>query len=82
MLEYYYGVQYKDEFDPMFSELYIGNPEHSTKGKNNYFVLRFDFTGINTTEVKDIIKGFNNPDASGLNGLETFNNPDTSGQIT
>jgi hypothetical protein len=35
MLEYYYGAQYKAEFDSMFSELYIGKPEHTTKGKNN-----------------------------------------------
>jgi tRNA(Ser,Leu) C12 N-acetylase TAN1 len=70
MLEYYYGTQYKDEFDSMFSELYIGKPEHTTKGKNNYFVLRFDFTGINTTNLDDILSEFNKKIQ---NGIETFN---------
>jgi hypothetical protein len=66
MLNYYYGVQYNDEFDSMFGELYIGNPEHTTKGKNNYFVLKFDFTGINTAVVKDIMESFNDKIKLGL----------------
>ncbi|MBK8664111.1 MAG: AAA family ATPase [Ignavibacteriales bacterium] len=70
MLEYYYGIQYKDEFDSMFSGLFIGNPENTTKGKNNYFVLRFDFTGINTSNIDDVLSEFNK---KVQNALKTFN---------
>lgn len=59
MLEYYYGLQFKDEFDSLFLNLYIGQKEHTTPNKNNYYVLRFDFTGINTSNLDDIMDGFN-----------------------
>lgn len=66
MLEYYYGLQFKDEFDSLFSGLYIGDPENTTAGKNNYFVLRFDFTGINTSNPDDIMASFNSKIGMGL----------------
>ncbi|MCA0387866.1 MAG: ATP-binding protein [Bacteroidetes bacterium] len=66
MLEYYYGLQFKDDFDSLFSELYIGQKEHTTPNKNNYYVLRFDFTGINTSNLDDIMESFNNKIRMGL----------------
>ena len=44
-LEYYYDIRYKDE--KLFDEFYIG--KNPTKMKNSYYVLTFNFSGINTS---------------------------------
>jgi hypothetical protein len=49
MLEYYYGIQYKDKFTELFGECYIGKPENFTPLKNSYYILKFNFSGIYTT---------------------------------
>ncbi|SKA97425.1 Predicted AAA-ATPase, partial [Thiothrix eikelboomii] len=46
MLEYYYDVARKDEFETLFGKLYIG--QHPTPLRNTYPVLFMDFTGIDT----------------------------------
>ncbi|MDR2115928.1 MAG: ATP-binding protein [Planctomycetaceae bacterium] len=45
-LTYYYDVNYSDEFEQLFGELYIG--QHPTLRKNSYAVMNFDFSGLNT----------------------------------
>ena len=53
MLEYYYDVAHKDEFDALFGGLYIG--KNPTKLRNSYPVLFMDFSGIDTDGGHDAI---------------------------
>jgi Predicted AAA-ATPase/PD-(D/E)XK nuclease superfamily len=55
-LHYYYGLQYKKEFDTLFGATYIG--KHPTLNANTYLVLRFDFSGINTATEQGVFDGF------------------------
>jgi hypothetical protein len=45
-LRYYYGLEYKDQFDTIFGHYYIG--KHPTPGANKYHVLHFEFSRIDT----------------------------------
>ncbi len=56
-LNYYYGIQYKNEFDSLFGELYAG--KNPTESRNSYYVMNLDFTGINTSNIEDVMDGFN-----------------------
>jgi len=56
MLEYYYGIEYKD--NNLFDELYIG--KKPTEKRNSYYILKFNFSGINTNTDEKTRKGFNN----------------------
>ena len=49
MLESYYDVAYKDEFEDFFKESFIFN--HKTSQANKYLVLKFDFSAIDVQEV-------------------------------
>ncbi len=53
MLEYYYDVAYRDEFDSLFGKLYIG--QHPTQQHNTYQMLFMDFSGIDTDNGHDAI---------------------------
>lgn len=53
MLEYYYDVARKDEFDSLFGKLYIG--QHPTHLHNTYPVLFMDFSGIDTDGGHEVI---------------------------
>lgn len=46
-LSYYYDVNEAEEFEQLFGDLYIGN--NPTPKRNSYAVMRFDFSGINTS---------------------------------
>ena len=48
MLNYYYGIEYKDEFEELFGNLYIG--KNPTENKNKYYMLNFDFSGMDINE--------------------------------
>ena len=56
VLENYYDIDKKDEFDKLFGETYIGN--HPTEMKNSYYILRFNFSGIDTENEETTIDGF------------------------
>jgi hypothetical protein len=66
MLEYYYDFAFSKKFNELFENLYIG--KNQTSLKNNYLVLRFDFSGIETNDaistrigfIANIIAGINN----------------------
>ncbi len=45
VLQHYYDVNYKDEFDTLFDGTYIG--EHPTAERNSYLVLFFNFSAVN-----------------------------------
>lgn len=46
MLYYYYDINNKENFDYLFNDTYISN--NITSEANSYYVLKFDFSGINS----------------------------------
>ena len=46
MLEYYYNVLYKDQFDQLFGHLWIG--KHPTEEHNSYLIMTLDFSNLDT----------------------------------
>ena len=67
MLRYYYDVNSESDFETLFKGTYVyDNP---TPNKNNYYVLKFDFSGLTTAnmtedEMKD---SFNKKVLDGIN---------------
>ncbi len=49
-LHHYYGLEYKDEFQNLFGKLYIG--QNPTEAANNYLVLRFELSRIDTASLE------------------------------
>ncbi|GHT54112.1 hypothetical protein AGMMS49982_18270 [Bacteroidia bacterium] len=47
LLEHYYDLNRAANFEKLFGELYIG--KHPTPNKNAYTVLKFDFSGLDTS---------------------------------
>ena len=70
-MNYYYDINSKDEFKDLFKNTYVYN--NPTKNKNNYYILKFDFSGIASAdkENNDLEIEFK---TKLLNGLERFNN--------
>jgi Predicted AAA-ATPase/PD-(D/E)XK nuclease superfamily len=56
MLHCYYGVEYKDQFQTLFGDLYIG--KKPTPLANRFFILRLDFSGITTKEPQEVMHSF------------------------
>jgi len=48
MMYYYYDINSKDKFDTLFKDTYI--EKNPTKNKNNYYVLKLDFSGMSGDE--------------------------------
>ena len=63
-LENYYDIKKSDKFDELFKNTYIG--KNPTKLKNKYHILKFNFSGIDTTNEETTIKGFKNEIASSI----------------
>ena len=64
-LEYYYDIKAVDKFEELFGETYIG--KNPTQNKNRYYILKFNFSGINTSSEEATISGFNDEVASSIN---------------
>ncbi len=58
MLEHYYGIQYKERFEGLFGQYFIGKPENTTPLRNSYYILKFNFSGIRTDEPDRILEHF------------------------
>ncbi len=56
MIENYYDLKKVDKFEKLYKDTYIG--KHPTKLKNSYHILRFNFSGIDTTDTESTMKGF------------------------
>ena len=56
MIENYYDVNKKDKFQELFKETYIG--KNPTEMKNSYYILRFNFSGIDTENEETTMGGF------------------------
>ena len=57
-LENYYDILKKDKFEELFGNRYIG--KNPTINKNSYHILRFNFSGIDTSSLETTIRGFKN----------------------
>lgn len=55
-MEIYYDILKVDKFDTLFSETYTG--KNPTKLKNSYYILKFNFSGIDTSNEENTITGF------------------------
>jgi Predicted AAA-ATPase len=55
-LHHYYGLEHKNDFQKLFGNLYIG--QNPTEIANNYLVLRFDFSRIDTATHESTYQGF------------------------
>ena len=64
MIENYYDIKKVDEFEKLYKDTYIG--KNPTKLKNSYHILKFNFSGIDTTDDETTIKGFKNEVASSI----------------
>ena len=64
VLENYYDIKKVAKFEKLYGETYIG--KNPTTLKNSYHVLRFNFSGIDTSTVESTINGFKNEVASSI----------------
>ena len=55
-LENYYDLKKKEKFESLFKDTYIG--KNPTKLKNSYNILKFNFSGIDTSNEETTIRGF------------------------
>jgi Predicted AAA-ATPase/PD-(D/E)XK nuclease superfamily len=64
VLQHYYDVRFKDEFDTLFGKYYIG--KNPTPNRNNYVVLRLQFSGIDVSTDERAYNGFRNNIKTGI----------------
>ena len=64
VIEHYYDIKEKEKFNKLFGNTYIG--KNPTKLKNSYYILRFNFSGIDTENVESTIRGFRNKTATAM----------------
>ena len=71
MMSYYYDINSKDLFDSLFKDTCVY--ENPTKEKNSYYVLKFDFSAIESADKsnKELAVAFKDKVISGIKG---FNN--------
>jgi len=73
MLENYYDVVKKDEFEDIFGDLKIG--KNPTDLRNSYFILKFDFSCVDPTgSAEDVKKALFNHINVRINGFYKFYN--------
>lgn len=56
MISYYYDINAKNKFEKLFKNTYIG--KNPTPLKNSYCILKFNFSGIDTTTAQTTVEGF------------------------
>ena len=64
VLENYYDKNKIDSFEKLYGHTYIG--KNTTKLKNSYCILRFNFSGIDTSTEEATIRGFKKEVASSI----------------
>ena len=83
-LENYYDILKVDKFSALFSETYIG--KNPTKLKNSYYILKFNFSGIDTSNEESTIRGFKESTSISIEsfvnkyGLDFYVNPDLTSE--
>ena len=84
-LENYYDLQKANKFEKLFANTYIG--KNPTKLKNSYYILKFNFSGINTSDEETTMQGFKRKVASSIRlfvdkyGLDFFVNEDDDAEV-
>ena len=68
-LYYYYGMQFKGDFERLFGKTFVG--KNPTTKAHQYMMLRFDFSGINTNTEENTFNGFLINVKSGINEFLT-----------
>ncbi len=63
-LENYYDINKRDKFEKLFGNTYIG--KNPTKLRNSYYILKFNFSGIDTTNEEATITRFKEKVASSI----------------
>jgi Predicted AAA-ATPase/PD-(D/E)XK nuclease superfamily len=63
-LQHYYDIRFKDQFETLFGNLYIG--KNPTPNRNNYLVLRLQFSGIDVATDEKAYLGFHNNILTGV----------------
>jgi len=66
-LEHYYDCASNEEFDRLFGDLYIG--ENKTELANSYYILKFNFSKLDTSSQEDLLQDFRK---TVLESLEKF----------
>ena len=56
VLQHYYGLEHKAQFETLFGKYYIG--QQTTPLVNSYLGLKFDFSGIDTDSREKTYRGF------------------------
>ena len=83
-LENYYDLKKADKFEKLYGETYIG--KNPTKLKNSYHILKFNFSGIDTTNEETTMKGFKEKVSIAIGGfinkygLDFYVNPDLTAE--
>ena len=75
MLAYYYSVGEAENFEQIFKGLYVY--DHPTPYKNKYYILQFNFSGIDVSDYKtldEIERSFNNKIQDSLGRFIGVNN--------
>ena len=88
MIENYYDIKKVDEFEKLYKDTYIG--KNPTKLKNSYHILKFNFSGIDTTDEESTMKGFKEKTTIAIGGfiakygLDFYINPEqtTEGSLS
>lgn len=68
MLDAYYDVARQANFEQLFGETHIG--KNITPLHNSYYILRFNFSGIDTSTKEGVLQGFTNKMHSGFVSFE------------
>jgi len=56
MMDCYYDVAMADRFDELFGGLHVH--EFPTENRNSYYMLRFNFSGVQNTKLENLEQGF------------------------
>ena len=84
VLENYYDLKKADKFEKLYGSTYIG--KNPTKLKNSYHILRFNFSGIDTTNEETTINGFKEKVSIAIEGfvakygLDFYVNPELTAE--
>ena len=65
VLENYYDINKKNDFEQLFKNTYIG--KNPTPLKNSYYILKFNFSGLITETEESLLNSFNNACIRGIN---------------
>ncbi|KLO24275.1 9-O-acetyl-N-acetylneuraminate esterase, partial [Marinitoga sp. 1197] len=68
-LSKYYDINYAEKFEELFKDLYIG--KNPTPLKNSYYILKMNFSGIQTENKEKLISSFKNNVISSLDDFNT-----------